>query len=478
MYKHLFFDDRYLFSRENAKRVYGQPKLIKDAIYCDQNASTVWPGAWCFKTDDGKYRILYQGLGNTEERRFSLFCAVSDDGINFKEEDLSDRIKIENRFFKNEVMILDGDEVACIVEDRHNLPEERYKMLYTQTNPETLMIEGILYVSADLLNWKKVEGVKWSEDGEPIAGVFYNHKKQCFTILKRPAWGVRMVGFCETKDWKTYTPYVHCIQADSLDGTLEEIYGTPSFEYDGWFIGFPHIYGGFGSFIGAKFKSGTMEAQLAYSHNGSNWFRSLRDPFISERLSSGKAQTDIDMPMVWPCSVKCNDEDIYIYATASLLEHGPSWTAKGLNGRILVYKLRKDGFIKLETEDKTQESVVATRENAWHGGELNINIKAQKATIAVYQSDEVENMGMNFLGVSTLVEGYTHEDCIPFEGNLLNWTPEFKDGKCLDDLKGRVLSFEMKFSDGEIYSISGNMTPLFNVEAERYRQFKMLPDYL
>ena len=48
MYKHLFFDDRYVFGRTNTNRSYGEAELLEDAVYRDEIASTAWPGAWVF----------------------------------------------------------------------------------------------------------------------------------------------------------------------------------------------------------------------------------------------------------------------------------------------------------------------------------------------------------------------------------------------------------------------------------------------
>lgn len=281
-----------------------------------------------------------------------------------------------------------------------------------------------------------------------------------------------MVGYTETEDWRSYTKFVHCLQTDSLDAPLEEIYGMPAFSYDGWFIGFPHIYGGFGNSMGAKFNSGTMKAQLAYSHNGTNWFRSLRESFISGTMPDKSAKENYPAPMVWPSCIRVDGDSIYIYACAALLEHGPAFGA-GANGRIHIYKLRRDGFIRLESEDPTQESMVATRENVWHGGNLHVNLNVQNATVAVYTSDRDNG---NILGICEPIEGYGHEDCIPFQGDSCDWIPTYKSGKTLDKLQGRILAFEIKFQNGELYALSGNMTPIFNVEGERYRTFHVFAE--
>ena len=166
-----------------------------------------------------------------------------------------------------------------------------------------------------------------------------------------------------------------------------------------------------------------------------------------------------------------------IYATASLLEHGPAFSATESVGRIYVYSLRKDGFICLGSDDKECESVVAVRENLWNGRELSINLCAKKATVAVYKTNKVENVGMNALAFTELVPGFSHEDCIPFNGDSKEWIVKYKNGRTLDELKEYTLAFEVKFYDGEIYSISGDMIPLFNTEGERYRTLKKLPNY-
>lgn len=109
------------------------------------------------------------------------------------------------------------------------------------------------------------------------------------------------------------------------------------------------------------------------------------------------------------------------------------------------------------------------------GGEVSINIKAKKATMAVYETASTEEQPYNPLGCATPLDGYTYEDCNCFEGDDLYWKPTFKTGKTINELKGKTIVFEIKFYDGEIYSIFGEMVPVFNVPAERYRLSKKVP---
>ncbi|HQM40059.1 MAG TPA: hypothetical protein PLT91_07470 [Clostridia bacterium] len=81
------------------------------------------------------------------------------------------------------------------------------------------------------------------------------------------------------------------------------------------------------------------------------------------------------------------------------------------------------------------------------------DLKAQKATVAVYIAEEYRDKDLNLLSSCYLVGGYSHEYCIA---------------------KGKSTDFSIKFYDGEVYSIYGNMIPVFNVPATRYRILNQL----
>ena len=61
-----------------------------------------------------------------------------------------------------------------------------------------------------------------------------------------------------------------------------------------------------------------------------------------------------------------------------------------------------------------------------------------------------------------------------FFGDSTHWTPTWAGGG-LDKFKGRSLTFEIRFWNGEIYSISGNMTPMMYVQARQWDLFKTDP---
>ena len=466
MKKQLFFDDNSLFARDNTIRKYGKPVIA--AEYNDGVCSTDYSTGQVFRLKNNKYRMLYFAHSKNF-KGMKLFSAVSDDGTHFVPEKLWEHPGEKGKTYSHEIMELpECAEIAAIFEDIYCCEEERYKILMSEADYGKLTINDAVYVSGDLLNWKKKEGAFWGDGAEPLTSVFYNKNHKCYTICERPFWGIRRAGYKETQDWINYTEYRNCLNVDSLDERLAEIYGMYAFEYYGMYIGIPHIYRGLESELNAKYKNGIMDTQLAYSYDGRYWQRSLREPFISG-LDSG-------YKMVWVSNAAVLDDgSVNFYCSASELEHGPAFHQPG-TGNMLIYNMRSDGFIYLKSEDFGKPSAVATREKVWHGGEMHYNLKAKSATAAVYITDEDEIVAGNTLGFARPIEGYSHNDCIEFCGDSTDWIPVYKSGKKVDELKGKTLVFELKFNDGEIYSLSGDYTDVFNTQAARYRKFSVLPE--
>lgn len=469
--KHLFFDDEKLFGRENVRRVYGTPQL--EAVYTDGAVSTDYFSPWVFPCADGLTRMIYYGTHITSGKKACLI-AVSKDGIHFTPEDTTDRVILKDRIAPHELFKLgaSGNEIADIYEDSRAEPAQRYKMLVCAMDAPKLEMKNLLYTSPDLYNWT-LQPVNWGVGNEPIGDVLYNSRRDCHTILLRPFWGIRRSGYTETADWHHFSPFVPCMQQDSLDAPLTEIYGMTAIEYGGMFIGFPHLYDNLRSSHSAKFFGDDMSTQLAYSYEGRYWLRSLREPFLDGKTAS--SALGYENRMVWLTEAKPQPNgSILLYAAASQLEHGPAFRKAG-TGRLHIYRLRQDGFIGLTSENTAEPAFVTTREKIWHGGELTVNLQAKHATLAVWEADRSENTGENVLGISHPVDGLSHEDCIPFSGSDTAWTPTFKSGKTLTELAGKVLIFEIRFTDGTLWSLEGDFTNVHNTQAARYRALGLLP---
>lgn len=462
MFTYLFFDDQKLLRRSCLVRRYGTPELLAESAYSDGVSQTPIRTGFVFRMDDGRYRMLYQGC--TLDGRDFCFSAVSEDGVHFEPEVVGSELLPPHALFE----VPDG-EIAEVVEDIHNDPAERYKMLLCRVDGGALVVHGELMVSPDLLHWTKADTVEWNGGAEPTTGVVWNEKRGCFTILVRPDWGIRRVGYVDTADWRSYTPYESCLQVDSLDEPLAEIYGMPALAYKGYYIGFPLLYRGFDDGLSAKFHGGTIDAELAYSFDAHHWQRSLRERFLSGLDAQFAEKLGSDHPMLWPAAfVREESGNILIWCAVSKKVHGEGFGPEP-DGILCALRLREDGFIRLDTET-SGEGILALRECIWNGGELSVNLVCKHATMAVY-----ETLDFDVLGRAHPIEGYAHEDCIPFTGDSKNWLPVFRDGKRLSALAGRTLIFEFRMMDGSMYSVTGDCVPLMNVPGARFRTFGIIP---
>lgn len=462
MYTHLFFDDQRLYVRQGLRREYGEPELV--GSFTDPKLTPAY--GWChaLRAPDGNVHLLYNGIALDGTMPVHAFgAAISSDGVHFQPRNTARESGFAHPLVPNQILppSTKNSEIAVVLEDSNAPAEERYKMLFTDmTNREkTLRIEDSVYVSKDLIQWHLKEGACWNPEGtEPIAGAFYNPVAKKFTILTRPDHGQRRVGITETADWRSFSPIELCMQCDSLDEPLVEIYGMPAMVYEGWFIGFPLIYSGFEQGIFTKFSSGEMRVQLAYSLNGHHWQRSLRTPFLE-----GEMLPDGPWKMTFLSSVlRENDGSLLLYVCANHCQHGTPPEQMMGNACIKVLRLRKDGFIRLTTSG-SEEGVLALRETCLQGDNLKINLCAKHATCAIYKYD---TNGKELW--------FSHEDCIPFSGDATDWTPQWHNGS-LADLRGKLINIEVRLQDGSLYSIRYDGIPLMNQQSVRYFRDGTLP---
>ena len=463
MFKHLFFDDQRLYIRQGLVREYGKPEVA--GTFIDPNLTS--PYGWCHAAVglDGKVHLLYNGIAkNTDGAIVHGFgAAISDDGVSFELRNTAEESGFDHPLVPNQILppSKNFSEIAAMVEDKAAPSSERYKILFANiiSQENDVHIEDEIYVSPDMIRWHKLLGSCWNPAGtEPIAGAFFNPVSGKFTILSRPDWGQRRVGITETADWRYFTPLEMCLQCDSLDEPLAEIYGMPAMEYDGWFVGFPLVYSGFKQEMFTKYSSGTMCAQLAYSLNGHHWQRSLRTPFIC-----GDTLPDGPWKMTFPSSMlRDKDGSVLIYVNASRLEHGTDGEKMIGNAAVKILRLREDGFIRL-TARGAEQGVVALRDTLWQGGPLRINLQAEHATCAIYK--------FNTKGRETWL---SHEDCVPFSGDSTCWIPQWKNGST-DDLEGKMVIIEVRLQEGSLYSIAYDGLPLMNQEAGRYLRSGIVP---
>lgn len=456
----LFFDDQWLVGRDNLERKYGQPKLIRDSVYKDPNVNTpVCFNKVFFDEKTGKYILFYNGF-KKGTRETGLFTAESDDGIHWTPRNVAEQAGVVNPIAPNHC-VNGVDESVSMIYDKKN---ERYVLLANKTNYGTTYdCQNIIYTSKDGIKFENT-GITWHKTlmgCEPLGGVFYNPLHDNYVINCRPIWGDRRVCIVETDNFEEFTEPELILQVDSLDPPCCDIQGMSAFYYDGYFIGILYPY--FPP-MEPKDKSvfGKVNSQLAYSLNGRSFQRSLRTPFIGNGEPG-----DPTYGMVWPDNVRVADNDkIYITATACTLEHG-FWEKYG-TGSIVTYELRKDGFICLEPSGGVGR--LCTRCVYYDGGDFTINVEAPEgfATCAFYDDNVTDFFRKP-------IDGFSHEDCVPFTGDSTSWTPQFKEHS-VEELKDKVFMIEIKLTNGRLYAIRGNFRKMMATEVFQYNYSGKLPD--
>ncbi len=462
MFKQLFFDDQRLLLRSNLKRVYGEVEAIPESVYYEDCGAVPCDASIC-KLADGKYHMFYYvPLVNMEQDNVVKFeeggvilAAISDDGVNFKPRNTAEEAGVKNPKYKNQVLDFFDGELCAVTVDEFAPASERVKLLTTECNRENCHLICSVYVSPDGIHWRKKNESCWNPYGGEMGAACYNPIRDKFIIASRPDGGDRRITICETKDWINYSETLLCMQSDSIDNTLAELYIMKPFYYDGMLLSLIWIYNTIPTQHATKFAGGTMTVQLGYSLNGVHWQRSLREDFIGTK--HGENVLGFESLMTMPGGIiREDDGNIRIYATATRLEHGAGFKTKDA-GCMVQYRLREDGFIGLETEKADEYAVVCTRDNRWHGGELKVNLCGKDATVAIYNRE------------NEVIDGYSHEDCEVFSGDSRSWVPAWKSGKTLDELTDKIVQIELKFKNGTVYSFSGDYTPMMDLESCRWQ---------
>lgn len=457
----LFFDDQRLNQRDNVERHLGKPELLPESIYRDPHTVTAWgyPTVF-FDAPSGKWRMLYLGWTDVNlGHRFPLL-AESDDGLHWAPRDTTREIKLADRKFPHQVLPLAefSEWPPCYVDERA-APAERIKGLVVFHSGKHA-ISTRLWVSPDGIKWKLKEGVEWQKSGpDPGVAVFWNAVRESYTFTTRPDWTDRRVAVFETRDWVRFTEPELALQTDALDAPLTQLYGMPVFPYAGYHVAFLWLYHTVPQVKGQaphKFMGGHVDCQLAYSLNGWHFQRGLRTPFIGNG-----APGEPTAGCVYPSSlIQKPDGSLWIYASAGTHEHA---IIPPGSGSILTYKLRRDGFVYLESANGM--GTVGTVALLWKGGELEVNAQSPNGRVRVRVTDPKGEP----------LSGYDFGDCEPLTGDETAWQPKWKNGKTMGLLGTRTLRLEIELTSARLYALRGRFTPLVAGEVWRFNEDGTLP---
>jgi hypothetical protein len=467
----LFLDDQPLSRRDNVVRKVGNPQPIPESVYRDPYANTTWGYPSVFRdASNGKWRMVYQGkiLRDPQldwrktpwpEGKVCPLLAESDDGLTWAPRDTTQDIDLPDRLVPHQLLPLEhfGECPACYIDPRAE-PAERIKGLVVYHGASQHSMDTRLWVSPDGLRWTLKEGVEWQKLGpDPGVGVFWNKVRQSYTLTTRPDYGDRRIAVFETQDWQRFSKPELALQADPLDSPLAELYAMPVFPYEDVYIGLLWLYYTAPLEAGdTKGSGGRIDCQLTYSLNGWHFQRGLREPFVANGDPG-----EPDAGCVYPSSmIAQEDGSLWIYASAGTHEH--AYLSSG-SGSILTYRLRRDGFVFLESGGGV--GTIGTRPVFWQSGDAELNVQSQGGAVSVQITDP--SWGP--------VEGYSFADCQPFSGDDAAWTPIWEGGKTLSQLSGKVIRLEVELLNARLFAIRGDFVPRGVADFRRFSDEGAVP---
>lgn len=455
----LFFNDRNLYLRDGFTRLCGEVTPLYDCAYQD---GLVYAAALphVFR-QDGRYYMLYGGYDTSgrADKPHCFLMAESDDGLHFTPStDAAARAGLTNAVFGHEFLDRITAEAGTFITDERNHPEERYKLfMCSYEGRDGRLIDDYLVTAGTDRVFRDRKDLIWNSTGtEPCMGVCYDRDRDRFLIAMRPDGGNRKVVLTETRDFRAYAEPRLIMEADGGDEPLAEIYGLMPIHYKGWFVGLVTKYVPDPHQRERRYRGGHIFPETAFSRTGDAFQRGPRQPLIPNGPDGSP-----DAGMIFVNDFYRDAEGrLTLLAACCTHEHGHFRSPEGC--AIIPYRLREDGFVRLHTDG---EGTLCTNTLLFGGGALTVNLKAARATCALYS-----RTGENTYAV---IPGYDHGDCVPFSGDSTAWEPDF--GRSLGELKGRILLAELRITGGDVYAVAGDFTPMQYLDCIRYDWRGCLP---
>ncbi|QDU33265.1 hypothetical protein KS4_13100 [Poriferisphaera corsica] len=460
-----FFDDWALIARENLEREMGQPRYVPEGTLEDP----LCEGTWDFPLvayHDGKYIGLYgaapshpehgtirtpSGTDSKVSPRAPIVCyAESEDGIHWKKPDLRDAVSFEGSVrTPNQVFGLNnGVEGGPATYDPHDPdPNRRFKLLINYEPSDWKETNGALHqgcrglvTSPDGKNWTIAHVFYDQKATDTPTSVFYNQEFQHYTFNVRQYAGDRRVFFFHTKDFTEFTRPELVMHPDPQDPPLVGFYGMPVFPYEDMYIGL--LWRIFCDPASNNLPNGGIDAELCYSYDGLRFNRTYRRAFIprNELGEHGGGCVYTGSMLVTP------ENRIHFYSGGSKAEHFQNQELT--DAALMLHDMRLDGFMYLKTH--AGDGRMRTRAFYITGDDLRINIRCPWGEVRAQLLDEDSNP----------LDGFTFDDCVPFQGDDLFWSPNWNGKHFGQACNGKRRQLELKITTGEVYAIRGDFVRL------------------
>jgi hypothetical protein len=464
-----FFDLSKLDYWDNCQLTQGAPEFIPEASYLDNtvpNKGAAKPSVW-YDESARVWRMLYN-IGWSPIR---LMAAISDDGVNWRPDphpEIQISPKLGGRVAPHHIFTLPDSAAGGVYHDPIAADGYPFKMT-VQLSGDTVHQRALadrnhpwhtiardegakryfhdeaMLVSRDGLRWELKNDYAWSRHDwrpEPPYFGFYNHHLKRHSMVVRPGWGDRRVCLQTTEDFRTWSEPEMLVQMDPLDTEPLGFYTMPVFPVGQMFVGLLWNFRNSSSKPVGSFNQfyGTMDAQLTYSYDGVRFTRGPREPFLplNPYPQHGCSQ-------LRPYSVIERDGAIHIYSGASRATHGRERQLQRKHPEvqaISLHTLRQDGWMYLRSRGDWAR--MQTKPMGVWSDDIHLNAAAPFGAVRFQLTDER----------SQPIEGFTFDDCVPFEAaDSLNHPLRWKNAKT-SDIAGKVIRIELEFENANIYSLT------------------------
>lgn len=405
----------------------------------------------------GRWRMWASGMIDRTkgDSGFRLFAYDSEDGLHWQPlrcEPPADRRAtpmVPHLVFSGEHCVTG----ACpFLDEREPNPMRRYKIAYSDY--QHILDPGAcrIAVSPDGLRWTSDTDAIWRQQVVDTAiSIAFNPYTNRYQFTARPLWGDRRVALYQTDDWKHFDDPQVVLHPDPADPPCVEFYGMPHCFYEGYFIGILWRQHGAYDDIGIPPRlKGRVDAELAYSINGTNWNRGSRTPLLSDRGLGGA-----DFRSEYPtCPVLDDDGWLRIYAASCTGEHDDWFKFKPHEpiAHLTIHRIRRDGFCALETHSDRASLVL--RSFIALSGEIRLN-----AMVGRFGRIRGE---LRTVPENKPFEGYEMENCLPVTGDghflVLRW----KDRPTIESLAGQPFRLFLELEQARLYAIRLDADYLFS----------------
>ena len=282
-----------------------------------------------------------------------------------------------------------------------------------------------------------------------VVNFFYDPYQERFvSTFKTADRRHRAAGIALSKDGMSWSKPIEgaVFGADDLDPDATQIYGMPVFPYQGTYIGLPWIYHArwmkYGVYDDAnkmhEAQEGsprTVDVQMAWSWNLISWTRTPeRKPFIP---LGPEGSFDSGMIYTARAPVVVGDKLYFYYGGFDRIHD----YYKDVKGAIGLATLRLDGFCSMRAG--VREGWLISRREVFRTPRITVNARTASSGYVV-----AELLDRN----DNVVPGFGRDGCIPFKGDSVRGTIEWKTKQFAGEWIGADKKVRFFLKNADLYS--------------------------